>query len=358
MPGLVAVQDPGGQAAPQEAGFELNPQNPRSTEGFLMDGIVSVERLSDDMRSGHQAQLDRYAMADGNVYEMEFTRPSDPRSDTAIGDTTPWLVGRRGFSEKVNGQFNDMGYPTILVSPKDGALGANLRHSVHNMNSIVGHVLQNSDLRPAVLGYGSSRAAAIALGLRDMEYSDVIAPCFPDAPKVSELLGTVAQAGFEAIELGRHAVRIGPRGIARHRKTFSTSPSDWRHYLEVIPHLWSGDTGRLSEESRHTPTHITLFDKDGWSQPEGWITMAEERENMAITMLNGRHMRIPDPRVLAGPFHRFDVLAEMRGFDGGFEDLDFDAIAEARPPKPNERSGSLGNISLGNMIKAGFRLAA
>ncbi|HEX5797139.1 MAG TPA: hypothetical protein VFX86_01975 [Candidatus Saccharimonadales bacterium] len=357
MPITVATQA-GGVPALQEAGFEFSGQGPRISEGSSIDGIVAVERLYENVQSGHHRRLDRYIMGDGNVYETELTRAADERSDTAIADSTPWIVGRKGFNEKVNGQFNEMGYSTISVSPVGSALGASLRHSAHNMNSIVGHVLQNSDLRPAVLGYGSSRAAAIALGLRGMEYADVIAPCFPRAPRAEELLGTVAQAGFEAIELGKHVLRIGPGGVARQRKTFSTSPSDWLHYLEVVPHLWSGDAGRLAWSNRHTPTHITLFDKDGWSQPDDWKAMAEDRPNTAITMLEGRHMRIPDPRVLAGPFHRFDVLAEMRGYDGSFESVDFDSLAEAQPPEPDRRSGPLGNISLGNIIKAGFRFAA
>ncbi len=341
----------GGAAAPQEAGFEIAGHTPRSSEGFLIDGIASVERLDEGTHRGHHMQLDRYVMADGNAYEREFARPADPRSDTAIADTTPWLVGRKGFSEKVNGRFNDMGYPTIFVNPAGDALSATLRTSAHNMDSVVRHTLQNSDLRPTVLGYGSSRAAAVALGLSDMEYTDVIAPCFPSVPKVEELPGVIAQAGYEALELGKHAARIGPGGIAGHRRTFSTSPSDWLHYLKVIPKLWNGDAGRLSWANRDTPTHITLFDQDGWSQPEVWQIMQGDRPRTTITTLGGRHMRIPDPRVLAGPFHRFSVLAEMRGIDGSFEDVDFEAVAEARPPKPDGRSGLLGGVSLAGTIK-------
>ncbi len=334
--------------------FEADPQ---ISEGFLVGGIVVIDPVNTNLQNGHQIRLDRYTMADGNIYEMEFTQPSEPRSDTAIVDTTPWLVGREGFNAKVNGRFNDMGYPTIFVSPVDKALAATLRDSVHNMDYIVSHVLKNSDLRPSVLGYGSSRAAAIALGLGNMEYTDVIAPCFPRPPKAEELPETIIQAGFEAVELGRHLLRIGPRGITNQRKTFSKKPADWQHYLKVIPKLWNGDAGRLSWTNHETPTHITLLDKDGWSQADIWEGMTDERPNMTIKMMKGRHMRIPDPKVLAGPFHRFDALAEMRGIDGDFNEDMLQEVRELDLP-PSEKTNRLGNLSLSTIIKAGYGLAA
>jgi hypothetical protein len=355
-PPLKLAEGSGPETLAGQSNMELAP-NPQISEGFLVGGIVAIEPIASDTQSGHQIRLDRYSMADGNVYEMEFTMPADPRSDTAIGDTTPWLVGREGFSRKVNGQFNDMGYPTILVSPVGKALGATLRHSAHNMSDIVEQVVTNSDLRPSVLGYGSSRAAAIALGLRGAEYIDVIAPCFPRSLSASELPATVLQAGHEVAELGKHLLRIGPKAASSQRKTFSTNPTDWLHYAEVIPKLWNGDAGRLSWGNSDTHTHITLLHKDGWSKPDVWHAMAAERPNLTIKMMDGRHLRIPDPKVLAGPFHRFEALAEMRGADGDFTDEILAEVATLQPATA-DGAGKLGNLSVSNLVKAGFALAA
>lgn len=330
------------------AGQEILDQDPHCGEGFLMNGIVSVERLGDDIQSGHHIRLDRYTMADGYVYERELALATDPRSDTAIGDTTPWLI-KKGFNEKVNRILNDMGYHTAFVRPQGDALSATLRDSATNMNSIIEHTLQNSDLRQSILGYGSSRAAAIALGLHNMEYADVIAACFARAPKVEELPATIAQAGFEVLELGKHVLRIGPGGVAGHRETFSSSPSDWLEYIKVIPKLWNGDAGRLSWENQHTPLHMTLFRNDSWSQPSVWKAMEQTRPNMTITMMNGRHMRIPDPKVLAGPFHRFDMLAEMRGFDGEFDQEMLKEVRELQP-EPEEEKSLLGRLGLSKAL--------
>lgn len=353
-PPLRLADGPGPEIMAGMPKFEPDPQ---PAEGFLVGGIVGIEPVDNDTQSGHQIRLDRYTMTDGNVYEMEFTMPANLRSDTAIGDTTPWLVGREGFSRKVNGRFNDMGYPTVLVNPVGKALGASLRHSSHNMSDIVEHVIGSSDLRPSVLGYGSSRAAAIALGLRDAKYIDVIAPCFPRPINAAELPETVLQAGHEVVELGKHLLRIGPKAASSQRKTFSTNPTDWLHYAEVIPKLWNGDSGRLSWGNMHVPTHITLLHKDGWSKPDVWQAMAAERPNLTIKMMEGRHLRIPDPKVLAGPFHRFEALAEMRGADGDFTDEMLAEVASLQPPSA-DRAGKLGNLSVGNLLKAGFALAA
>jgi hypothetical protein len=348
--------DTGGCSPAEAAGQPAFESDPQVTEGFLIGGIIKVEPLDEDIQSGHKIRLDRYTMADGNVYEMVQTDPKNPRSDTAIADSTPWLVGRKGFNEKVNGRFNEEGYTTIFVSPKGEALAADLRTSAHNTNSIISHVLENSDLRPAVLGYGSSRAAAIALGLDNMEYADVIAPCFPRGIKVEELPGTISQAALEALELGRHLLRLGPVGVSRQRQTFSTSPSDWSQYLQVIPKLWNGDAGRLAWANQRTHTHITLLDQDGWSQREVWHAMVGDRPNTTLTTLKGRHMSIPAPHVLAGPFHRFDKLAEMRGIDGNFNDEMLEQVRQLQPPA-DTKTTALGNLSVGTLIKAGLNLA-
>jgi hypothetical protein len=355
-PSLKLAGDPSPEIMAGQSNMELLP-DPQVSEGFLVGGIVAIEPIDSDTQAGHQIRLDRYTMADGNVYEREFALPADPRSDTAIGDTTPWLVGREGFNRKVNGRFNEMGYPTIGVSPVGGALGASLRHSAHNMNDIIEHTLQDSDLRPSVLGYGSSRAAAIALGLRGAEYIDVIAPCFPRPLSASELPATVLEAGHEVVEFGKHLLMIGPKAASDQRKTFSTNPTDWLHYAEVIPKLWNGDSGRLSWGNSDTHTHITLLHKDGWSKPDVWHAMAAERPKLTIKMMNGRHLRIPDPKVLAGPFHRFDALAEMRGADGDFTDEILAEVASLQP-EPPDRTGRLGNLSVGRLVKAGLALAA
>ncbi len=334
-------------------GHERLDHDPRYGEGFLIDtGIASVELLSSESRKSHSVQLDRYTMEDGHAYEVEFAQPADSRSDTAIASTTPWLVGRKGFNTKINSQFNDMGYPTIFVSPIDSALGANLRDSAHNMNHIIRHRLHESDLRPnEVLGYGSSRAAAIALGLKDMAYADVLAPCFPRGTKLEELPGNIIQAGFEAAELGKHIARIGLLGISRQHKTFSSDPADWLHYLRVIPHLWNGDAGRLAHTSKETPTHLTVLDKDGWSQPHIWQQMASDRPKMSVKIMEGRHLSLTHPKVLEGPFTRFDMLAEMRGFDGSFEDVDFGEVMQIEPAE-HTKSGLLGRLSVGSLLKA------
>ncbi len=65
MPGSVAIQDPGGQAAPQESGLEVVAQTPRTPEGFLLHGRDAIPSALPDTAVTDVCRAEGTARLDG-----------------------------------------------------------------------------------------------------------------------------------------------------------------------------------------------------------------------------------------------------------------------------------------------------
>lgn len=335
--------------------FESNPQ---SAEGFLMDsaGIINVITLDEDSYRGGETSLYEYEMTDGNRYYVRSNRPDSLRSDIGVVSTTPWTTRAGGFNNDNMSSLNELGYQTDFVEPRGKAIRASLPDSALHLELIAADRHSKSELRPdETLYFGASRAAAIGFGVKSAVYADLLAPCFPVGCKPNQLPKAVSQLGVEAIELGRHITKLGLGRLAAQHTTFSKHPMDVAHTVLTIPKLINGDAGRLAWSNPHRPTHITLLDKDGWSQPSSWDELAAERPNMHVSRLQGRHMTLARQDIIDAAMDRFDTLAEMRGFDGSIEDIDFEQIWKIQPAEPKKL---LGGLSISTFIKAGYNIAA
>ena len=350
--------------------FEFDPQ---ATGGFLLDGgagssvQVDIESLGEEAYRGGTTQLDAYRIttvrADesktAHSYNVRTNTPNHLRSDTLVESTTPWTTREGGFNKRFMSGLNDLGYATMFVEPRGGAIRASLIDSADNLNYI-GQIardyrLSSGDIRPDnTLYVGASRAAAIGSGVIST-YSDLIAPCYVIPGTRQELPKAALQLGLEMAEAGKHLASLGLREVVSQRGTFSAHPVDLIHTVLAIPHLRNRDAGKLFWSNSAEASHITLFDKDGWSQPDEVAKMADDKPNMHVEVLGGRHMALAKPEVIQASLDRFDTLAEMRGFDGEVEDADFDEIWKIQPPA---QKSALGNLSLRTVIKAGYNLAS
>ena len=186
-------------------------------------------------------------------------------------------------------------------------------------------------------------------------YSDLLALCYVTSGTWQELPKDALQLILEGVETGKHIGKLGLKGAIGQRATVSAHPVDMAHTALAIPHLRSGDAGKLLWANSTTPTHITLFSKDGWSRSDELGSMAEDRPNMHVEILSGRHLALARPEVIKAALGRFSAISEMRGFDGSFEDVDFEQIWKIQPAEPKK---ILGDLSVGMLIKAGCNLAS
>lgn len=88
--------------------------------------------------------------------------------------------------------------------------------------------------------------------------------------------------------------------------------------------LISGQAGKLALASNiETPMHIRTFKGDGWSQTKEWRELFSSRPHVHIDTVKGNHLDIANPATLGGISVRLAKLAEVRGYDGLFSDVDY-----------------------------------
>jgi hypothetical protein len=334
---------------PDTAPLEAVPNRPQETEGFFneeqtldtaMEEIVVKELKSDTYRGG-TTQLDRLTMGDGSQYERLVTTPTRANltSDTYVSGTTPWWARLDGFITDTTRKLAKRGQASALVAPKGCATSHGLPKALYHMDVINKHTVRGSDMRPdAFVGLGISRAAALVLGLRGLQYAESLGPCYPEAMEPKDLPKDALQLGVEAFEIGKHALLgHGPVGILRHRRTFSLHPEHiWRSLL-AIPGFINGDAGRLPFINPDAHSMVTVKEQDVWSRAKAWDEVAKHLPNMTVRHYAGKHGSYANPRTLEPALARIEALAEERGFDGDFADVDFDRIKDIEPT-PKKRS--------------------
>ncbi|HEX5798363.1 MAG TPA: hypothetical protein VFX79_03325 [Candidatus Saccharimonadales bacterium] len=374
-PAVIETGRSGPEIIPGQADLEFYPQ---PNGGFLLerqDGSsvqVDVEMLDEEAYRGGMTRLEAYTITakgapEGEAppqtrhrYHARTNTPNHLGSDARVDATTPWTTREKGFNERFMSGLNDRDYATMLVEPRGSAIRAGLAGSADNINYI-GHISRNyrstsESLRPDRSLYaGRSRAAAIGFGVLS-NYSDLTAPCFVRPGSLKELPEDALQLTLEAVELLKHLASIGIGEAVSQRRTFSAHPVDLINTVLAIPSLRNGDAGKLFRSGSAKALHITMFDKDGWSQPDEVMTMAGERPDTYLSLLSGRHMALAKPEVEQASLDRFSALADMRGVDGSFDDVDFEEIARIQPDIDTERS-PIGRLSLGKAVKAVYSFA-
>jgi hypothetical protein len=334
---------------PDTTHLEAVPNRPQETEGLFIKEqvsttateVVDVEELKSDTYRGGTTQLDRLTMDDGSRYERLVTTPNRANltSDTFVSIPAPWWARLKGFNTETTRKLAEREQASSLVVPIGQAVSHNLLKALHHMNAINEHTARNSDMRPdAFVGLGISRAAALVLGLRGLQYAESLGPCYPEAMEPEDLPKDALQLGVEAFEIGKHALLgHGPIGMLRNHRTFSLHPGHIWQSLLAIPGFINGDAGRLPFINPDAHSVVTVKDQDRWSRAEAWDKVAERLPIMTVRHYAGKHGSLANPSTLEPAIARIEALAEERGFDGDFEDVDFDRIKDIEPA-PKKRS--------------------
>ncbi len=312
--------------------------NDETTQEQELQDITFAHRKTVDYKPG-LVQYETALMDNGTIYPVLTGTPNVQRSDTAIVFTTAWLTSTKGHNMRTLLRMMQLGYPAIMIGPEGeianrdipfhqrvkSALATTISQTAEDVSDISHAKLQRMNVRPnSVIGIGESRGAMVGMGIRNLEYGDFTAPCFRRAPTIGELPGVVAQLGKEVTTLGKLGLQLFSPSLRHYPGTLHTDPEYYLKELFKIHMLMSGQAGKLALASNlETPMHIRTFTGDSWSQGQEWIELFASRPNVHIETAKGNHLDIANPSTLGGISVRLAQLAEARGYDGLFSDIDY-----------------------------------
>lgn len=297
-----------------------------------------------------------YEMEDGTLYPVVAGVPNNIRSDTLIGFTTAWLTSTRGHNMRTLLSMIKHGYPTVMIGPEGEeknhnhplaarfvhAMRGNMHKVSHDMNRILDQRIEHMDVEPnQIIGLGESRGAMEGFGLgveqysgnRKLMYGDFTAPCFARKARISEVPGVLLQLIPEANTLLKLGVELVSEPYVKHYPaTLHSDPEYYAKELLKVPMLLSGQAGQLAKElPEDTPMHIRIFKKDRWSQAEEWQKIFRDHCNVTLELTEGYHLDIANKTTLKNIEARLDALAESRGVDGDFSNVNFQEITKLHP---------------------------
>lgn len=335
--------------------------HPRDNEGVFDSSLPDYEnelreisRLGDQQCKDGHVSFEVAVMDDGTPYPIVTGLPKEPRSDTAIVYSTAWLTSTKGHNRHTLHRMMRHGYPTVMIGPEGqlrnrdqnflgrllDARHMSLTRTSFNMNRVLDKKLNNMDVRgEEIITLGESRGAMTGFGFdteeysgdRRARYSDLTAPCFARKPLLEEADDIAAQLLSEIKTLGKLGVDLFSNKMLRQKS--GTLHKDPEYYLKEVIKAWNlmnGQAGDLARAGRpDTPMHIRVFESDGWSQANDWEILFENRPQVKIERATGFHLDIAEPTTLGRISARLQNLAEQRGFDGSFEQVNFDAVIEA-----------------------------
>lgn len=332
--------------SPQETGDSFFPEF--SAEVIDIRQTDHLRIRAGDIRFNH-ATFD-----DGSLYPILVATPRHQRSDTAIASTTAWLTSTKGHNRLTLEDTMRLGYKHIMIGPEGEvqnpdlsfidrlklAQQTSLPRTAYNMNRILDHTLRFEDhvREDEVIVVGGSRGAMTGFGFgteqysrnRRIAYADLTAPCFPKTAQLQELPGVVAQLAPEVLTLGKLGLQLFGSKLRHYPATFQKDPEYYLHALATIPHLLSGDAGKLAKSiPKDTPMHIQMFHSDSWCQGESWKDIFEDFSRVALSYDKGRHLDIANPKIIQAIGTRLGVLSQIRGFDGSFDNVDFTQVQTA-----------------------------
>lgn len=303
-----------------------------------LSNVVLAHQKTVDYKPGlvqHEAAL----MDDGTMYPVLTGTPNFQRSDTAVVFTTAWLTSTKGHNMRTMLRIMQLGYPTIMIGPEGeianrdlpfhkrvaSALKTTIPQTAEDVSDIAHTKLQRMNVRDdSVIGIGESRGAMVGFGLKGLVYGDFTAPCFKRAPTMNELPSVASQLGKELATLGKLGIQLFGPALKHYPGTVHTDPEYYLKELFKIRMLMSGQAGKLALASNlETPMHIRTFKGDGWSQAAEWKHLFKERPHVHIETAKGNHLDIANPSTLGGISVRLAKIAEIRGYDGLFSDIDY-----------------------------------
>lgn len=294
-------------------------------------------------------------MEDGTPYPVVTGTPQECVSDTAVVFSTAWMTSTKGHNRHTFHRIMRHGYPVIMIGPESqlrnkqqsmpsrllDAPQMSLPRTVHNMNRILDEKLSLMDdiRKNEIIVLGESRGAMTGFGFdveqysgdRTIVYADLTAPCFARKPALSEMPSIALQLVPEIATLGKLGIELF--GIKLVRQKFGTLHDDPEYYLKEIIKTWNlmnGHAGQLAKATRpETAMHLRTFKSDGWSQTEEWEKALAHKQNLCIEVSSGFHLDIAQSSTLKKIGARLTNLAQQRGYDGSFENVDFEEVLSA-----------------------------
>ncbi len=313
--------------------------NEETTPEHSLPAIRFVQPKPDEEYKPGTVKRELAFMDDGTVYPVLTGTPKHQRSDTAVVFTTAWLTSTKGHNMRTMLRMMQLGYPAILIGPEgevtnrdlsfksraESAFRTTIFKTAADVSDITYSKLKDMDVRDnGVIGIGESRGAMVGMGIRGLVYGDFTAPCFKRAPTPRELIGVATQLGKEGVTLGKLAIQLFGPSLRHYPATLHKKPEYYLKELFKIPMLMSGQAGRLAVASNlEAPMHVRIFAGDGWSQAEEWRQLFAPRPHVHLETAEGNHLDIANPATLGNISVRLARLAEARGYDGLFTDIDY-----------------------------------
>lgn len=279
-------------------------------------------------------------MDDRTRYDVVVALPHDQRSDTAIASTTAWWTHPEleHYQKTIRGVLR-LGYPIVMVGPPKGidTKDVSLSKGAYDMHRILDEELpQMNEVNPDLaIVLGASRAAMIAMGMtkpsyaqgRTTPYMDITAPCIAQKIEAKDWPGLISQVPGEMASTLGIAYEYGKRLqlFSYLQSLFPKDPTHGLNALRILPGLIGGEAGRLADTlSPETAVHMDQFKKDGWAQVANWVAKFRDRPNVVITKKPGTHVSgIARTNTRRDINARLERLAEIRGYDGSFAEVDF-----------------------------------
>jgi hypothetical protein len=346
------------------------PEHPLREGAFVLDEEIAPALLEVPTIVSHETYMHKrgaitregIVFTDGTLYPVTSGIPTHLRSDTAVVFKTAWLTtSSGGHNMRIFLKMLDLGYPVIMVGPvgeipnpelsrKERFVHAkkvSMPQIAHHIDCIAALKLAGHGLREnEIINIGESQGAGVGFGVRNKKYGDYVGAPYNREIASHEVFSAVKQLLLEPASLGKIAIQkiLGrDRALFHYLHTFHTRPEQYAIELFKIPMFFSGQAGRLlASMDQNIPVHYRALNQDGWGQPAEYERAILSRPNARFERVDGTHLDLAKSETLGNLAIRLNTLADLRGVDGAFEDVDFESVLYATErPRPRKLRNSV-----------------
>lgn len=282
-----------------------------------------------------------YELSDGAQHQFHYFQPVNQKTEVPVVFTTPWLTSDRGHNRLTAIDIAMLGYPVIEIGPtgnfNEGLLGEikrwmfefnrrfaditcqDLARDAHNIHQMLdANYGQHSYSSSLAVYIGDSKGAMTAMGLKAFEekhqrlgiYADLIAPCYANGLRLTDLLAYRRQVFSELRALGELALEIPFSKLIQYPDTVNANPKSVAYQIAMLPTLVSGVAGELASaiSDKNTKMYITALTGDIAGQGEEWKRILGGLAGVSVEMLDGSHLSLAAKRITAARQLRLDRL--------------------------------------------------